>query len=145
MCCVCNKTWFFSWKYSFCHNIRKVHSSKGKYSVFFATLMFYIQFLLLPSMYCSYSKYFVNCLWTFAFVPTRKSNAAKFIARKELEWRCFYCWKGLVLKKTLECFEGRNNRYCLTKAVWESGVSMPDLMEKQCMLVQSLQHRTECP
>ena len=34
---------------------------------------------------CSYSKYFVNCLWTFVFVPTRKSNAAKFIARKELE------------------------------------------------------------
>ena len=38
---------------------------------------------------CSYSKDFINCLWTFAFVPTRKSNGAKFIARKELEWRCF--------------------------------------------------------
>ena len=67
------------------HNIRKVHSSKGKYSVFFATLIFYIQFLLLPSC----SEYFVDCLWTFAFVPTSKSNVAKFIARKELEWRCF--------------------------------------------------------
>ena len=30
---------------------------------------------------------YVNCLWTYVFVPTpRKSGAAKFTARKELEW-----------------------------------------------------------
>ena len=30
---------------------------------------------------------YVNCLSTFVFVPTpRKSGAAKFTARKELEW-----------------------------------------------------------
>ena len=35
------------------------------------------------------SKYFMNCLWTFVLVPTRKSSAAKFTARKELEWNDF--------------------------------------------------------
>ena len=32
-------------------------------------------------------KYFVNCLWTFVFILTHKSSAAKFTARKELKWR----------------------------------------------------------
>ena len=61
---------------------------------------------MLPSMY---SKYFVNCLWTFIFVPTRKPNATKI-----------HCYKGvgmemlLVLKEpsfeknNVECFEDRN-------------------------------------
>ena len=31
------------------------------------------------------SKYFVNCPWTFVFVATRKSSAAKFPAIKELK------------------------------------------------------------
>ena len=57
----------FQLKVQLLQYIRKVHSSKGKYSVFFSTLMFHIQFLLLPSMY---SKYFVNCVFTFVFVPT---------------------------------------------------------------------------
>ena len=36
---------------------------------------------------CLMLQRYVNCLWTFAFVPTpRKSGAAKFTARKELEW-----------------------------------------------------------
>ena len=81
---VCNKTWFFNWKYSFCHNIRKVQSFKGKYSVFFAINIQY--FFCFQAWF---SEYFENCLWTFAFVPTRKSNAAKLIARQDLEWRCF--------------------------------------------------------
>ena len=34
-------------------------------------------------------KYFVNCLWTFVFVPTCKSSAAKFTAKKKLE-----SWNG---------------------------------------------------
>ena len=33
----------------------------------------------------------------------------------------------------------------LTRAVLESGVSMPDIMDQQCRLVQSLQHQTEYP
>ena len=69
-----------------CHNIqtedKKVfHSSKVNIQFFFATLMFYIQSSSTPANTC------VNCLWTFVFVPTpRKPGAAKFTARKELEW-----------------------------------------------------------
>ena len=33
----------------------------------------------------------------------------------------------------------------LTRAAWESGVNMPELMDQQCRLDQSLQHQTECP
>ena len=51
-------------------------------SVIFVIFMFYIQFILLPIY-----KNFVNSLRTFVFVPTRKSGAAKFRARKELQWR----------------------------------------------------------
>ena len=58
-------------------------------------------------MYCTRANTFVNCLQIFVFAPTRKSSAAKFTARKELEWRWFWCCKGLVLKKSLKCFEDR--------------------------------------
>ena len=74
-----------------CHKIqtedKKVfHSSKVNIQFFYATLMFYIQFLLLLAWQILR---YVNCLWTFVFVPTpRKSGAAKFTARKELEWGC---------------------------------------------------------
>ena len=71
-----------------CHNIqtedKKVfHSSKVNIQFFFATLMFYIPTISsAPGMANTY----VNCLWTFVFVPTpHKSGAAKFTARKELE------------------------------------------------------------
>ena len=69
-----------------CHNIqtedKKVfHSSKVNIQFFFATLMFYIHSSSTPA------NTYMNCLWTFVFVPTpRKTGAAKFTARKELEW-----------------------------------------------------------
>ena len=52
-----------------CHNIqtedKKVfHSSEVNILGFFATLMFYIQFLLLPSTYSMAN----TCLWTFLFI-----------------------------------------------------------------------------
>ena len=51
------------------------------------------------------NKYFLNCLWTFVFIPTHKSSAAKFTARKELKWMILV--KGLVLtkKKSVKCFK----------------------------------------
>ena len=49
--------------------------------------------------------------------------------------------KGSNALKTEKC-----NRYImLRRAVSESGVSMPELMDQQCRLVPSLQHQTECP
>ena len=33
----------------------------------------------------------------------------------------------------------------LTRVVWESGVSIPELIDQHCRLVQFLQHQTECP
>ena len=71
-----------------CHNIqtedKKVfHSSKVDIQVFFCFIDVLHTISSAPGMANSN----VNCLWTFVFVPTpRKSGAAKFTARKELEW-----------------------------------------------------------
>ena len=56
--------------------IKKSFIAQGKYSVFFAILMLYIQLLLFSSIQ---QMIFVNCLWVFLFVPTRKSHT-KFTA-----------------------------------------------------------------
>ena len=73
---------------STCRNIqtedKKVfHSSKLNIQFFFC----YIDVLHTISSAPGMAKHFVNCPWTFVFVPTRKSSAATFTARKELEWR----------------------------------------------------------
>ena len=69
-----------------CHNIqtedKKVfHSSKVNIR-FFCYIDVLYTITSAPGMVNTY----VNCLWTFVFVPKpRKSGAAKFTARKELE------------------------------------------------------------
>ena len=69
-----------------CQNIqtedKKVfHSSKVNIQFFCSTDVLHT-IASAPDMANTY----VNCLWTFVFVPTpRKSGAAKFTARKELE------------------------------------------------------------
>ena len=88
--------------------IKKVcHSSKLNIQYFLLQYFFTCNF----SCFLACSKwYFVNCLWTVAFDPTRKSSAAKFTARKELEWRLFQCCKARAqfLEKALaKCFEDR--------------------------------------
>ena len=70
-----------------CHNIqtedkKAFHSSKVNIQFFC-----YIDVLHTISSAPGMANTYVNCLWTFVFVPTpRKSGAAKFTARKELEW-----------------------------------------------------------
>ena len=71
-----------------CHNIqtedKKVfYSSNVNIQFFFC----YIDVLHTISSAPGMANTYVNCLWTFVFVPTpRKSGAAKFTARKKLEW-----------------------------------------------------------
>ena len=56
------------------------------------------------------NKYFLSSLWTFVFIPTHKSSAAKFTARKELKWMILV--KGLFLakkkKKALNALRQKN-------------------------------------
>ena len=66
-------------------NKKVCHSSKVHVQYFLLDWCFTYNFLC----FLACSKYFVKCLWTFVFVPTRKSSATKFTARKELEWRWF--------------------------------------------------------
>ena len=49
------------------------------------------------------SKYFMNCLWTFVFIPTRKSSAAKFTARNGDDFSVARAKTALNAFMTEEC------------------------------------------
>ena len=70
------------------HNFSVEITASAKMSEKFIALKVNIEFFCYIDVLhkISSASYFMNYLWTSVFVSTRKSNAAKFIARKELEW-----------------------------------------------------------
>ena len=69
-----------------CHNIQTKDKKVFHSSTVTIQFFYYIDVLDTISSAPGMANTYVNCLWTFVFVPTpRKSGAAKFTARKELE------------------------------------------------------------